>query len=174
MEFRNPIYTADGRIDVEVNHPLFGWIPSTVSPNDDETAEIYALALVAGPAPYVAPLPPPITNANIDVERDRRIVAGVVVTVAGYGDVALQGRDMDMRNLHGLATAAQLRLAAGWGAYVTTFRDRENVMHDLTQAQVLDLWSQGAAFVSSVFQSAWALKDGQSIPADYTDDGYWP
>lgn len=123
---------------------------------------------------YVAPPAPPITGADIDKERDRRVVAGVVVTVAGYGDVALQGRDMDMRNLHGLATAAQLRLAAGAGAYVTTFRDRENEMHDLTQAQVIDLWSQGAAFVSSVFQSAWALKDGQSIPADYTDDGYWP
>lgn len=123
---------------------------------------------------YVAPPPPPILNADIDAERDRRVVAGVVITVAGYGDVALQGRDMDMRNLHGLATAAQLRLAVGAGAYVTTFRDRENVMHNLTQGQVLDLWSQGAAWVSLVFQSAWALKDGQSIPDDYTDDSYWP
>lgn len=173
MEFRNPIYTADGRIDVEVNHPRFGWIPSTVSPDDAGTSDTYDLALAAGPAPYVAPTVV-LTGADIDKERDRRVVAGVVVTVAGYGDVALQGRDMDMRNLHGLATAAQLRLAVGAGAYVTTFRDRENVMHNLTQAQVLDLWSQGAAWVSLVFQSAWALKDGQSIPDDYTDDGYWP
>ena len=125
-------------------------------------------------APYVAPPPPQVYGADIDAERDRRVVAGVVITVPGYGDVALQGRDMDMRNLHGLATAAQLRMAVGAGAYVTTFRDRENVMHNLTQAQVLDLWSQGAAWVSLVFQSAWALKDGQSIPNDYTDDGYWP
>ncbi len=40
---------------------------------------------------YVAPPPPPILNADIDAERDRRVVAGVVITVAGYGDVALQG-----------------------------------------------------------------------------------
>ncbi len=130
--------------------------------------ESMTTTMTADPTPLV------ITHADIDRERDRRVLDGVVVTVAGYGEVSLQGRDIDMRNLHGLATAAQLRIAGGAGATVTPFRDKANVIHQLTQPQILDLWSQGAAFVSAVFQSAWALKDGGPIPADFADDGYWP
>lgn len=120
------------------------------------------------------PSPATIYPHMIDAERDRRVLAGVVVTVAGYGEVSLQGRDIDVRNLHGLATAAQLRIAGGAGATVTPFRDKTNVIHELTQPQILDVWSQGAAFVSAVFQSAWALKDNPPIPADYADDIHWP
>lgn len=36
MEYRNPIYTVDGRINCEINHPEFGWIPFTADPNDVE------------------------------------------------------------------------------------------------------------------------------------------
>lgn len=125
-------------------------------------------------APYVAPPAPALSGADIDRERDRRVQAGLTVTVAGYGDVALQGRDIDMRNLHGLATAAQLRIAGGAGATLTPFRDRNNEIHQLNQMQILDLWSQGAAFVSAVFQSAWALKDNPPIPANFADDEFWP
>lgn len=174
FEFRNPAFTADGRIDLEINHPIHGWAPCTVSADDPPTAELYAAAFAQGPAAYVAP-PVVVTGADIDRERDRRVQAGVVVTLAGYGPVALQGRDMDQRNLHGLATAAQLRIAAGQGNVTSPFRDRDNVIHTLTQVQILDLWSQGAAFVTAVFQAAWALKDGPDpIPVDFTDDGYWP
>lgn len=130
--------------------------------------ESMTTTLTADPTPLV------ITHADIDRERDRRVMEGLAVTLAGYGQVILQGRDIDMRNLHGLATAAQLRIASGAGGVVTPFRDKANVIHQLTQPQILDLWSQGAAFVSAVFQSAWALKDGGPIPADFADDGYWP
>lgn len=36
IEYRNPRYTAHGTIDVEINHPEFGWIPFTADPNDVE------------------------------------------------------------------------------------------------------------------------------------------
>jgi hypothetical protein len=36
MNYRNPQYTADGRIDCEVEHPKYGWIPFTADPNDVE------------------------------------------------------------------------------------------------------------------------------------------
>lgn len=36
MNARNPVYTATGMIDIEVDHPLLGWIPFTASPHDLE------------------------------------------------------------------------------------------------------------------------------------------
>ena len=36
IEYKNPRYNANGTIDVDINHPAFGWIPFTASPDDVE------------------------------------------------------------------------------------------------------------------------------------------
>lgn len=41
MEYRNAQYNENGTIDCEINHPEYGWIPCTVSPDDKETASIF-------------------------------------------------------------------------------------------------------------------------------------
>lgn len=102
----------------------------------------------------------------VNRERARRIEAGKVIDGA-----RVTGRDEDARNLTNLALAAQLRLAAG-DATATTFRDGDNVDHQLSPAQVLSLWQQSAAYVSSLYAASWALKAGP-IPADYAADQYW-
>lgn len=112
--------------------------------------------------------------AAVMTERDRRIVEGTVISVAGYGPVSLQGRQVDRDNLSDLAFAASLRISVGAGATLTGFRDKANVIHQLTQPQVVDLWMQAGAYVSAVYESSWVLKDMAEIPADFTDDGYWP
>jgi hypothetical protein len=62
MNARNPQYNAFGTIDLEIDHPQYGWIPFTASPDDPGGADIYAQA-IAGEfgdvAEYVAPPPPP-------------------------------------------------------------------------------------------------------------------
>lgn len=67
MEFRNAKYiNADQTmIDLEYNHPDFGWIPFTASENDVEehSRELFALASAGTVAPYV-PSPSDI-NAQI-------------------------------------------------------------------------------------------------------------
>ncbi|EGJ20507.1 hypothetical protein RSWS8N_00475 [Cereibacter sphaeroides WS8N] len=59
LRIRNPAFTADGRIDCELLHPRFGWIPFTADPEDDEPhgREIHAQALAMGPAPWSPPPP---------------------------------------------------------------------------------------------------------------------
>lgn len=44
MEHRNAKYNRHGTVDCEVNHPKFGWIPFTASPDDVEELgkELYA------------------------------------------------------------------------------------------------------------------------------------
>ena len=72
MQAQNPKYNAVGTIDLEIDHPLYGWLPFTASPNDANGADIYAQA-VAGEygeiAPYVAPEPVPPTAAQIEAMR---------------------------------------------------------------------------------------------------------
>lgn len=36
IEYKNPVYNENGTIDVDINHPDFGWIPFTASPDDLE------------------------------------------------------------------------------------------------------------------------------------------
>ena len=62
MQTRNLKYSSATTVDMEINHPNFGWIPFTASPNDSEQLgrDLYAQA-IAGTlgtiAAYVAPLP---------------------------------------------------------------------------------------------------------------------
>lgn len=36
MEYTNPRYNASGTIDVDINHPVYGWIAFTATPDDAE------------------------------------------------------------------------------------------------------------------------------------------
>lgn len=108
-------------------------------------------------------------KAGINAERQRRIEAGKVID-----GVHVTGRDEDARNLMSLALAAQLRLASGDTETTTTFRDGENVEHELTPVQLLSLWQQSAEYVSALYAASWALKAMEPIPAGYESDGYWP
>lgn len=60
MELRNATFNADGTINVEVNHPVYGWLPFTASQDDVEATgrEIYAEALAGSVAPYTPPPAP--------------------------------------------------------------------------------------------------------------------
>ncbi|MBI1220144.1 MAG: hypothetical protein GC186_16525 [Rhodobacteraceae bacterium] len=63
--FRAPAYADAGgaRINLEIEHPVFGWIPFTLDPADtgadfDTAAMAAAVTAAGGIAAYVAPPPP--------------------------------------------------------------------------------------------------------------------
>lgn len=72
MDYRNPVFTESGAIDCEINHPQFGWIPFTASPDDSEEhgRDLFAAITAAGNiAPYV-PIPPvPPTQEEQEAQR---------------------------------------------------------------------------------------------------------
>lgn len=72
MNIRNPVFTEDNRIDCEINHPVYGWIPFTADSNDVEQhgKEIYAAALSMGPAAYVQT--PPVVPTKAEQEANRQ------------------------------------------------------------------------------------------------------
>ncbi len=87
MDARNPKYNADGSIDLEIEHPEYGWIPFTASPDDVEEhgAAIFNAAKngdFGAVQDYVAPAP---TSEQILAEKKRQrqaIVDSITVTVS--------------------------------------------------------------------------------------------
>jgi hypothetical protein len=61
-------------------------------------------------------------HAAINIERERRIAAGTTVTVAGVGDIPVQGHEVDVYNLQGLGLGALAAVPLGDVATITTFR----------------------------------------------------
>lgn len=60
MNYRNPVFTEDGRITCEIEHIHFGWIPFTVDPEDkgalfDVAALDKEIRAAGNIAPYVPP-----------------------------------------------------------------------------------------------------------------------
>lgn len=63
MQVRNFVFTSGGAIDCEIDHPVYGWIPFTASPDDTEELgrTLYAEAISGQHgdiSPYVAPVIP--------------------------------------------------------------------------------------------------------------------
>lgn len=72
MNYRNPIYNQFNTIDCEVEHPEYGWIPFTASPDDVEEhgRELYNEIKKNGNiAPYVPPSEEKLAE-EIRVQRD--------------------------------------------------------------------------------------------------------
>jgi len=77
---RNPIFTAAGSIDCELDHPVHGWIPFTADPDDpDEGGRVLYQLLDDGQfgeiAPYVEPEPVPLTVEQVQSLRRAAYVA---------------------------------------------------------------------------------------------------
>lgn len=116
---RTPAFNSHGTIDLEVEHPSFGWLPFTADPNDSEEAgrELHALALTEtfGPvAPYVAPpVPDPPTTVELEAEV-QAITDALTVSDERMMALAMATVDLRMADITGLTTQ-QVRQA---------FRDR--------------------------------------------------
>lgn len=152
---------------------MVGEIPGSVE-CDPEVGKGWTYSGGVFAAPVVPePEPEPITPRHIDAERDRRLAAGAVVNVSGYGDVAIQGRQIDIAIYTNLAVRASALIQAGDDTPMA-FRDRDNVMHSLTPAQMAELMTRAGAAADAIYASAWALKDADPIPQDYADDENWP
>jgi len=65
MEYRNAKFVSEMAIDCEINHPIYGWIPYTLNPEDtDNTVDNVALRASMGSdiAEYI-----PLTPEEVEV-----------------------------------------------------------------------------------------------------------
>ena len=156
-------------------------MPYTAVEGDPSTQHVWN-ALVVGDAgeiaPYVKPPEPEPTPTDVDTERDQRIAAGFTFQSKVY-----QSRPEDRENMAGASLAALA--AMGNGALPGDYRwhggdsDFVWIAEDnsltLMDAQTMFALGQTAmAHKQAHIFAARALKDADPIPADYTDDAYWP
>lgn len=65
INYKNPRFTKNGFIDVEIEHPNLGWIPCTCSPFDDDPSDTDKINMrlfdrllnTNTVAPYIKPVP---------------------------------------------------------------------------------------------------------------------
>ena len=120
---RNPKYVESGMIDIEIEHPTYGWLPFTASPDDSETLgrELHAAALAGkfgAISAYIAPIPTAeeqkaVIQAQIDsLERQqlmpritREALLGIILQqsiVPGLTESQLYATDINYRKLKDL------------------------------------------------------------------------
>ena len=104
-EYRNAVsLSADNaRMDVEINHPTYGWLPYTIDPTDtDMTIDNAALLALVGDdfTPSTQEARDEATAANVRDERDRRLVAEVdpIVSNPLRWDAMTDQQKADMRS----------------------------------------------------------------------------
>lgn len=125
------------------------------------------------------PADPVITHEEVDAERARRIDLGAEFVLTDGMVIAITGRQQDQTVLLGSSVAAQSYIAAGNPGAVMVYRDRDNVVRNLSPLQMIELYQRGLGWITSIMQVSWHMKDGTGayaggIPSDYTDDSHWP
>lgn len=91
MNIKNPTYNNDGTINCEFEHPVYGWIPFTASPNDcEELGRTIFARITKGDFGAIAPyIPPPyIRSVPKEVSRFQAraalLQAGLMEEIEGY------------------------------------------------------------------------------------------
>ncbi|MBW3099189.1 hypothetical protein, partial [Pseudohoeflea coraliihabitans] len=112
---------------------------------------------------------------GVNAERERRILAGKVFPITGYGStIHPSGDDKTQTVLLALKDSARDLQAANVTDAVLPFRDMDNITHNLTASQAMELVNLGKAWVTDLYEASWDLKATDPIPANYADDKHWP
>lgn len=121
---------------------------------------------------------PSISREEVDAERDRRANAGVT-----FKGVLYQTRPDDRDNISGAALLATMAITAGalrgdlrWhdqdSDFVWIAADNSKVPMDAYD--VVELGKLAATRKQALIYAGRDLKDMAEIPADFTDDKWWP
>lgn len=133
---------------------------------------------------YVPPAILPATPAQVDAERDRRIAAGFTFQGKLY-----QTRDMDLRNINGVSTAATVALMNGalagdyrWANAVPedttefTWIAADNTLVKMDAFTAIAFGQSAMAHVSALTMDGRLIKNriasGETL--DITDNALWP
>lgn len=118
------------------------------------------------------------TAADVDVERDRRMAAGVE-----FKGSLFQSRPSDHENIIGAAQLAFMAVASGakqgnlrWSDPNRDFTwiAADNSLVPMDAPAVVELGKAVIARKQSLIHAGRQLKDMAEIPSDYIDDKWWP
>ena len=122
MNYTNPAFNANGTIDMEVDHPVYGLIPFTASPDDpEEHGRLLFADAQATAAPYVSPPPDvPSLLAQLSVARKSQEQQGVTINGIRYAG--------DPGNRQAISEAMQF-MADAEATEFPIWKDSDDVFH---------------------------------------------
>jgi len=122
MNYKNPVFTASGTIDMELDHPVHGLIPFTASPDDpEEHGRLLFADAQATAAPYVSPPPDvPSLLAQLSVARKSQEQQGVTINGIRYAG--------DPGNRQAISEAMQ-SMADAEATEFPIWKDSDDVFH---------------------------------------------
>lgn len=100
----------------------------------------------------------PQYKAQVEAKRLEKEKAGVAYTFPDGQGTVQTARDVDIRNVQGVVTTAQVLASQGVTDPVIDFRDQENVTHSLTPTQAIDMGMVVQTAISQHYAWAWAKK----------------
>jgi len=122
MEFKNAIYKENGTIDMEINHPVYGLIPFTASPDDpEEHGRLLFADAQATAAPYVAP-PPDVPRLLAQLSAARKAQEQQGVTLKGIRYAGDPGNRQALQEAIAFMDDAGMTEFASW-------KDSDDVFH---------------------------------------------
>ena len=159
---RNPKFSSANTVNLEIEHPQYGWLPFTASPDDTEAhgRDLFARAIAGefgSVVEYVAPVKSPEqirveAIRQIDTQRDAALSAGFTHNGQLFHcDPTFQSQ----------IQAFLLAWQAGMLPADATvgIRRKDNVTVQLNQAEVAALAGALMAHVQGVYATSWAAKD---------------
>lgn len=129
-------------------------------------------------AHVIRTLRPPVIRGDINQERDRRVATGFE-----FNGKKFQSRIEDQKRINGAGTLAAVAILGGaqagdlrWHGGESDFVwiTEDNSLMTMDAFQVIDFGKAAAQWESAHVFAARALKDLEKLPADYTDNKYWP
>jgi len=133
---RNIIYNAHGTVDMEIDHPQYGWIPFTADPNDTEQLgrDLYAAA-IAGTLGAIAPYVQSLASAqSVQIDLMDSSYQSAVTAPIAYMGTTFQADQASQDLIASVLTAAGGALPAGFAWY-----DVNNAPVTMTFAQLQGL-----------------------------------
>jgi hypothetical protein len=168
MNITSASYNQDGSINAIIDDVTY-LVPDDMSNRYRQALDVWVTDGNIITA-YTIPAP---TDDDINDERDRRIYTGSTFAVTGAGNVRLIGDSQTRDNLQALQSVASILLASGDTTTITPYRDADNITHNLTQSQVIELFIKSAKYLSDLYTSSWTIKAMNPIPFNYQDDSFW-
>ena len=178
-KWRNAVDNGDGSFDCEIEHSDLGWIPFTVTSDDNEPLGVYLYGELTGSKKAMVgkKTRQPKHPGEVNEFRDDRLIKGNRFRPAGYsGTIHLSGDTKTQMYLSQRVSDARMRVIEGRATGVTyQWRDEDNVIHVLTVAQMIELGDKAATWFEKTIQAAWSIKDDPSgIKDDFDKDSRWP
>lgn len=108
----------------------------------------------------------------VNKERDRRILLPKELVLSSGKSFTVDMTGESRANIDSMVGASLAKKALGLNTTIS-FRDADNVDHDLTNDEIIEM---GLLLVQSVEQlhiKSRAIKDMETIPSDYANNSHW-